>query len=102
MYAEVLRENTTLSRTIKVENNQKVVQTGLYGIIRHPQYSASIVMFLMMPLVLGSFISFAVFLLYPVLIVLRIKNEEQVLAKELDGYSEYKNKVKYRLIPFIW
>ena len=102
MYAEVLRENTTLSRTIKVENNQKVVQTGLYGIIRHPQYSASIVMFLMMPLVLGSFISFVVFLLYPVLIVLRIKNEEQVLTKELDGYSEYKNKVKYRLIPFIW
>lgn len=102
MYAEVLRENTTLSRTIKVEEGQKVVDTGLYGIIRHPQYSASIVMFLMIPLVLGSLISFAVFLVYPILIILRIKNEEKVLEKELEGYSEYKNKVKYRLIPFIW
>ena len=102
MYAEVLRENSTLSRTIKVENNQKVVDTGLYGIIRHPQYSASIVMFLAMPLVLGSIISFFVFLLYPILIVLRIKNEENVLMNELDGYKDYKNKVKYRLIPFVW
>ena len=102
MYAEVLRENSTLSRTIKVENNQKVVDTGLYGIIRHPQYSASIVMFLAMPLVLGSIISFFVFLLYPLLIILRIKNEEKVLMNELDGYKEYKNKVKYRLIPFVW
>lgn len=102
LYAEVLRENSTLSRTIKVENNQKVVDTGLYGIIRHPQYSASIVMFLAMPLVLGSVISFFVFLLYPLLIVLRIKNEEKVLMNELDGYEDYKNKVKYRLIPFVW
>ena len=102
MYAEVLKENSTLSRTIKVEQNQKVVDTGLYGIVRHPQYSASIVMFLMMPLVLGSIISFFVFLLYPILIVLRIKNEEKVLVNELEGYKEYKKKVKYRLIPFIW
>lgn len=102
MYAEVLRENSTLSRTIKVEQNQKVVDTGLYGIVRHPQYSASIVMFLMMPLVLGSIISFFIFLLYPILIVLRIKNEEKVLVNELEGYEEYKKKVKYRLIPFIW
>ena len=102
MYAEVLRENSTLSRTIKVEENQKVVDTGLYGIIRHPQYSASIALFLAMPLVLGSIVSFFVFLLYPVLIIFRIINEEKVLEKELKGYKEYKNKVKYRLIPFVW
>ena len=102
MYGEVLRENATLSRTIKVEENQNVVDTGLYGLIRHPQYSASIVLFLAMPLVLGSLVSFFVFLFYPVLIVSRIINEEKVLEKELKGYKEYKNKVKYRLIPFIW
>ena len=102
MYGEVLRENATLSRTIKVEENQNVVDTGLYGLIRHPQYSASIVLFLAMPLVLCSLVSFFVFLFYPVLIVSRIINEEKVLEKELKGYKEYKNKVKYRLIPFIW
>ena len=102
MYAEVLRENSTLSRTIKVEENQKVVDTGLYGIIRHPQYSASIVLFLAMPLVLGSLVSFFVFLLYPILIISRLINEEKVLEKELEGYKEYKKKVRYRLIPFIW
>ena len=102
MYAEVLRENTYLARTIKVEDNQKVVDIGLYGIIRHPQYSASIILFLAMPLVLGSLVSFFVFLLYPVLIVMRIINEEKILSGELEGYNEYKKKVKYRLIPFIW
>ena len=102
MYAEVLRENIYLTRTIKVDDNQNVVDTGLYGIIRHPQYSASIILFLMMPLVLGSLISFFVFLLYPVLIIIRIINEEKLLEKELQGYKEDKNKVKYRLIPFVW
>ena len=102
MYAEVLRENTFLARTIKVEDNQEVVDTGLYGIIRHPQYSASIILFLAMPLVLGSLISFFVFLLYPVIIIIRIINEEKLLDEQLKGYKEYKKKVKYRLIPFIW
>ena len=102
MYAEVLRENTHLSRTIKVDSNQKIVDTGLYGIIRHPQYSSSVILFLAMPLVLGSLVSLFVFLIYPVLIVARILNEEKVLENELDGYKEYKKKVKYRLIPFIW
>ncbi len=102
LYAEVLRENTYLSRTIEVQKNQKVIDTGLYGIIRHPMYSATILLFLAMPLVLGSLISFAVFLIYPVLIVLRIKDEEKMLETELEGYIEYKKKVKYRLIPFIW
>lgn len=102
MYGEVLRENITLSRTIKVEENQKVVDTGLYGVIRHPQYSASVILFLAMPLVLGSLVSLFVFFFYPVLIVARIINEEKVLEDELDGYKKYKNKVKYRLIPFVW
>lgn len=102
LYAVVLRENTYLSRTIEVQKNQKVIDTGLYGIIRHPMYSATILLFLAMPLVLGSLISFAVFLVYPVLIVLRIKDEEKMLETELEGYIEYKKKVKYRLIPFIW
>lgn len=102
MYAEVLRENSNLTRTIKVEKGQKVVDTGLYGIIRHPQYSSSIILFLVMPLVLGSLISLCIFLLYPVLIIARIINEEKVLEKELDGYKEYKEKVKYRIIPFVW
>ena len=102
LYAEVLRENTFLSRTIEVQNNQKVIDTGLYKFVRHPMYSVTIFLFLSMPLVLGSVISFIIFLIYPFIIAKRIKNEEQVLEKELKGYKEYKNKVKYRLIPFIW
>ena len=102
MLAEVLRENTYLSRTIKVEENQKVVDTGLYGIVRHPMYSATLVLFLSMPIVLGSVYSFIIFLAYPFIIAKRIKHEEELLEAELDGYSEYKNKVKYKLIPFIW
>lgn len=102
LYAEVLRENAFLSRTIEVQNNQKVIDIGLYKIVRHPMYSATIFLFLSMPLILGSVISFIIFLTYPFIIAKRIKNEEQVLEKELIGYKEYKNKVKYRLIPFIW
>ena len=102
MWAEVLRENTYLSRTIKVDEGQLVIDKGLYSIIRHPMYAATIILFLSMPLVLGSLISFFVFLFYPVLIVVRIINEEKFLEKELHGYSEYKKKVKYRIIPFIW
>lgn len=102
LYAEVLRENTYLSRTVEVQNGQKVIDTGLYGIVRHPMYSVTIIMFLSMPLVLGSIISFAVFLTYPVIIVKRIRNEEIVLEKDLDGYIEYKKKVKYKIIPFLW
>ena len=102
IYAEVLRENAYLSRTIEVQENQKVVDTGLYGIVRHPMYAATILLFLSMPLVLGSIISFIIFLVYPFIIAKRIKNEEEVLEKQLDGYSEYKKKVKYKIIPFIW
>lgn len=102
LYAEVLRENVYLSRTIEVQENQKVIDTGLYGIVRHPMYAVTILLFLSMPLVLGSIISFLVFLVYPFIIAKRIKNEEQVLEKELAGYSEYKKKVKYRIIPFVW
>lgn len=102
LYAEVLRENTYLSRTIEVQENQKVIDTGLYGIVRHPMYFATVLLFLAMPLVLGSLISFVIFLTYPFLIAKRIKGEEQFLEKELPGYREYKEKVKYRLIPFIW
>ena len=102
LYAEVLRENTYLSRTIEVQKNQKVVDTGLYGIVRHPMYSATIILFLSMPLILGSIISFIIFLVYPLITAKRIKNEEEVLEKDLEGYPEYKNKVKYKLIPFIW
>ena len=102
MYAEVLRENTYLSRTIEVREDQKVIDTGLYGIVRHPMYTATIFLFLAMPLVLGSLISFVVFLAYPFIIAKRIKGEEAFLEKELQGYKEYKEKVKYRLIPFIW
>ena len=102
LYAEVLRENTYLSRTIKVQENQKVVDTGLYGIVRHPMYAATLLLFLSMPIVLGSVYSFAVFLLYPLIISKRIKDEEKLLEQELDGYKEYKQKVKYRLIPFVW
>lgn len=102
IYAEVLRENTFLSRTIEVQKNQKVIDTGLYGIVRHPMYFATIFLFLSMPLILGSFISFIIFLVYPFIIAKRIKNEEQVLEKELEGYKEYKKKVKYKMIPFVW
>lgn len=102
LYAEVLRENTYLSRTIEVQENQKVIDTGLYGIVRHPMYSATLLLFLSMPLVLGSVISFVIFLAYPLIIIKRLKSEEEFLEKELEGYSEYRKKVKYRLIPFIW
>ena len=102
LYAEVLRENTYLSRTIKVQDNQKVVDTGLYSIVRHPMYSITLVLFLTIPLILGSIISFIIFLIYPFIIIKRIKNEEKVLEKDLKGYKEYKKKVKYRLIPYIW
>lgn len=102
LYAEVLRENTYLSRIIEVQENQKVIDTGLYGIVRHPMYSVTLLLFLSMPLVLGSIYSFLVFLAYPFIIAKRIINEEAFLEKELDGYREYKQKVKYRLIPFIW
>lgn len=102
LYAEVLRENTYLSRTVMVEEEQKVINTGLYGLIRHPMYSATIILFLTMPLVLGSLIAFLVFLPYPIMIIKRLKNEEQVLSKELTGYTEYQKKVRYRLIPYIW
>ncbi len=102
IYAEVLRENTYLSRTIEVQENQKVIDTGLYGIVRHPMYSATLLLFLSMPLVLGSVFSLVIFLVYPVIIAKRLKAEEEFLEKELEGYSEYKKKVRYRLIPFIW
>ncbi len=102
LYAEVLRENTYLSRTIKVQEGQKVVDTGIYGIVRHPMYSATLLLFLSMPIVLGSLYSLIIFLAYPFIIAKRIKGEEELLERELDGYSEYKKKVKYRLIPFIW
>ena len=102
LYAEVLRENTYLSRTIEVQENQKVIDTGLYGVVRHPMYSATTLLFLAMPLVLASPISFAIMLLYIPLIVIRIKNEEKVLEDGLPGYKEYKTRVKYRVIPFIW
>lgn len=102
LYAEVLRENTYLSRTVMVEEEQKVINTGLCGLVRHPMYSATIILFLTMPLVLGSLIAFLVFLPYPIMIIKRLKNEEQVLSKELTGYTEYQKKVRYRLIPYIW
>lgn len=102
MYAEVMRENAYLSRTVEVQENQKVIDTGLYGVIRHPMYTATIFLFLAIPLVLGSWISFIIMLLYPVAIIARIGNEEKVLEEGLQGYSEYKKKVKYRLLPFVW
>ena len=102
LYAEVLRENAYLSRTIEVQENQTVVDTGLYGIVRHPMYSVTLLLFLSMPLVLGSVLSLLCFLLYPVLIVKRLRDEEAFLEQELPGYKEYKQKVKYRLIPGIW
>ena len=102
LYAEVLRENTWLSRTIEVQEGQQVVSTGLYGIVRHPMYMATLVLFLSMPLVLGSALAFVVFLAYPAIIVKRLLNEEEILARELNGYTEYMQKVKWHLIPFIW
>lgn len=102
LYAEVLRENTYLSRTIGVQEGQKVIDTGLYGIVRHPMYSATVILFLAMPIVLGSVYALAVFLAYPFLIARRIRHEEAFLEKELAGYRAYKQKVKYRLIPLIW
>lgn len=102
MFAEVMRENAYLSRTVEVQEGQTVVDSGLYGIVRHPMYSATVLMFLAMPLILGSAISFVVFLIYPFLLVKRIKNEEFILGEGLIGYTEYKQKVKYKLIPFVW
>lgn len=102
LYAEVMRENTYLSRTVEVQENQKVIDTGLYGIVRHPMYAVTILLFLSIPLVLGSIFSFIIFCVYPFIIIKRVKNEEMILEKELRGYAEYKNKVKYRMIPFIW
>ena len=102
MYAEVMRENAYLSRTVEVQEGQKVISTGLYGIVRHPMYFATLLMFLPMPLILQSFWGLIPFALYPVIIVIRILNEEKVLESGLEGYAEYKTKVKYRLIPFIW
>lgn len=102
LYAEVMRENAYLSRTIKVEAGQKVVDTGLYGIVRHPMYSVTVLLFLMMPLVLGSWYALIVFAFYPAIIVVRLKDEEKLLTKELPGYEAYKQKVKCRLLPFIW
>ena len=102
MYAEVMKEKAYLSRTVEVQENQKVVDTGLYGIVRHPMYTATILMFLSIPVILGSVISFVIFLIYPIIIALRIGNEEKILEEGLEGYSEYKQKVRYKLIPFIW
>lgn len=102
LYAEVLRENAYLSRTVKVEEGQTVISTGLYGIVRHPMYAATIWLFLMMPLVLGSWYAAIIFLAYPVLIVIRLIGEEKLLLKELPGYAQYREKVRYRIIPFVW
>ena len=102
LYAEVMRENAYLSRTVKVEEGQTVVSTGLYGIVRHPMYLASVLMFLSIPLVMGSWYALIPFAFYPVLMVVRILDEEKLLTAELVGYEEYKKKVKYRMIPFIW
>ena len=102
LYAEVLRENTYLSRTVEVQENQKVIDTGLYAAVRHPMYSATLLLFLSMPLILGSLYAFFVFLLYPPIIIFRLLEEEKFLMRELPGYTEYLRKVKYRLIPFIW
>ena len=102
LYAEVMRENAYLSRTVKVEEGQKVISTGLYGVVRHPMYLASILMFLAIPLVMGSWYALIPFALYPVLMVIRIRDEERLLTQELDGYAEYKQKVRWRMIPFVW
>ena len=102
MYAEVMRENAYLSRTVEVQKDQKVISTGLYGVVRHPMYLATLFMFLPLPLILGSLWGLIPFALYPVVMLIRITNEEKILTDALDGYAEYKTKVKYRLIPFIW
>jgi protein-S-isoprenylcysteine O-methyltransferase Ste14 len=102
LYAEVMRENAYLSRTIKVEEGQTVVDTGLYGIVRHPMYAVTILLFLMIPLVLGSWYALIAFAFYPAIIIVRLKDEEALLTRELPGYEDYKKKVKFRLIPFIW
>ena len=102
LYAEVMRENAYLSRTIKVEEGQKVVDTGLYGVVRHPMYAVTILLFMAMPLVLGSWYALIVFSFYPAIIIVRLKDEEDLLTRELPGYDAYKQKVKYRIIPFIW
>ena len=102
LYAEVMRENAYLSRTIKVEEGQTVVDTGLYGIVRHPMYMATILLFLMMPIILGSWYALIVFAVYPAIIIVRLKDEEDLLTRELSGYAEYKKKVRYRILPFIW
>lgn len=102
LYVEVLRENTFLSRSVEVQKDQKIIDTGLYGLVRHPMYMATTLLYLSFPLVLGSLISFLLFLPFPFLLVIRIKNEEKVLEKGLKGYKDYQKKVKYRMIPFIW
>ncbi len=102
MYAEVMRENVWLSRTVEVQENQKVIDTGLYGVVRHPMYTSTLLLFLAMPLVLGSVFSFIVMLAYIPIIAKRIRNEEKVLEEGLPGYTEYKTKVKHKVIPFIW
>lgn len=102
LYAEVMRENAYLSRTVKVEEGQTVVDTVLYGIVRHPMYAVTILLFLMIPLVLGSWYALIVFAFYPAIIIVRLNDEEKLLSRELPGYTEYKQKVKYRLIPFVW
>ena len=102
MYGEVLRENAYLARTVEVQEGQKLIDTGLYGVVRHPMYAATILMFLSMPLILGSVISFVIFLAYPLILAKRIRNEEEVLRGGLAGYPEYCNRVKYRMIPYLW
>lgn len=102
MYAEVLRENAYLSRTVEVQAGQKVISTGLYGVVRHPMYSATLLMFLSMPLILGSWWGLIIQLVYPALIIVRLQAEERLLVQELDGYVEYRQKVKYRLLPGVW
>lgn len=102
LYAEVLRENIWLSRTVEVQEDQKVIDTGLYGIVRHPMYMSTLLLFLSMPIVLGSVISFVISMLYIPIIAKRIQNEEQVLKEGLKGYTEYTKRIKYKVIPFIW
>jgi protein-S-isoprenylcysteine O-methyltransferase Ste14 len=102
LYAEVMRENAYLSRTIQVQEGQKVVDTGLYGLVRHPMYMATLLLFLMIPLILGSWYALILFMAYPAIIIIRLKDEEALLAKELPGYAQYMQKVKHRLIPFVW
>ena len=102
LYAEVMRENAYLSRTVKVEQGQKVVDTGLYGIVRHPMYAVTVWLFLMIPIILGSWYALIVFAFYPAIIIVRLKDEEDLLTRELPGYADYKKKVRYRIIPFIW